>query len=71
MWATGVTLLGYWLGKVSLLSDHIDLVLVAIVAISLVPMLVEALRGRSRARDARYDEESERLEVLRRADEEG
>jgi membrane-associated protein len=71
VWATGVTLLGYWLGSVSLLSDHIDLVLVAIVAISLVPMLVELLRGRSRARDARYDEESERLEVLRRADEEG
>jgi membrane-associated protein len=66
VWATGVTLLGYWLGNVSLLNKHIDLVLVAIVAISLLPVLVEVLRGRSQHRDARYDEERERLEVLRR-----
>jgi membrane-associated protein len=69
VWATGVTLLGYWLGNVSLLSKHLDLVLVAIVAVSLVPVLVETLRSRSQARDPRYDEESERLEVLRRAEE--
>jgi hypothetical protein len=29
-------------------------------------VLVEVLRGRSQHRDARYDEERERLEVLRR-----
>jgi membrane-associated protein len=66
VWATGVTLLGYWLGNVSLLNKHIDLVLVAIVAISLIPVLIEVLRGRSQHRDARYDEERERHEVLRR-----
>jgi membrane-associated protein len=66
VWATGVTLLGYWLGQVSLLNKHLDLVLVAIVAVSLVPVLVEVLRGRSARRDTRYDEEQERLEVLRR-----
>jgi membrane-associated protein len=69
VWATGVTLLGFWLGNVALLSKHLDLVLVAIVAVSLVPVLVETLRSRSQARDPRYDEESERLEVLRRAEE--
>jgi membrane-associated protein len=68
-WATGVTLLGYWLGNVSLLNKHLDVVLVLIVAISLIPVAVETLRGRSRTRDPRYDEESERLEVLRRAEE--
>jgi membrane-associated protein len=66
VWATGVTLLGYWLGQVSLLNKHLDLVLVAIVAVSLIPVLVEVLRGRSARRDTRYDEEQERLEVLRR-----
>jgi membrane-associated protein len=66
VWATGVTLLGYWLGNVSLLNKHLDLVLVAIVALSLVPVLIEVLRGRSQHRDARYDEERERLEALRR-----
>jgi membrane-associated protein len=69
VWATGVTLLGFWLGNVALLSKHLDLVLVAIVAVSLVPVLVEMLRSRSQTRDPRYDEESERLEVLRRAEE--
>jgi membrane-associated protein len=66
VWATGLTLLGYWLGQVSFLNKHLDLVLVAIVAVSLLPVLVEVLRGRSTQRDARYDEEQERLEVLRR-----
>jgi membrane-associated protein len=69
VWATGVTLLGFWLGNVALLSKHLDLVLIAIVAVSLVPVLVETLRSRSQTRDPRYDEESERLEVLRRAEE--
>jgi membrane-associated protein len=70
VWATGVTLLGFWLGNVALLNKHLDLVLIAIVAVSLVPVLVETLRSRSQTRDPRYDEESERLEVLRRAEEE-
>ena len=69
VWATGVTLLGFWLGNVALLSKHLDVVLVAIVAVSLVPVLVETLRSRSQTRDPRYDEDSERLEVLRRAEE--
>jgi membrane-associated protein len=69
VWATGVTLLGFWLGNVALLNKHLDVVLVAIVAVSLIPVLVETLRSRSQTRDPRYDEERERLEVLRRAEE--
>ncbi len=69
VWATGVTLLGFWLGNVALLSKHLDVVLVAIVAVSLVPVLVETLRSRSQTRDPRYDEDSERLEIMRRAEE--
>ena len=52
LWATGVTLLGYWLGSVPLLADHIDLVLVGLVAVSLVPVIVELLRARSRSPNA-------------------
>jgi membrane-associated protein len=47
LWATGVTLLGYWLGSVPLLADHIDLVLVAVVVVSLLPVIFEVLRARS------------------------
>lgn len=64
-WATGVTLLGYWLGQVQIVADHIDLMLLGLVALSLVPIAVEALRARSRSRDERYDEDHERKRVLR------
>jgi membrane protein DedA with SNARE-associated domain len=47
VWATGVTMLGYWLGSVPLLADHIDLVLIVLVAVSLLPVIVEVLRARS------------------------
>jgi membrane-associated protein len=65
LWATGVTLLGYFLGQVDFIADHIDLLLVAIVAVSLVPIAIEYWRARSAPRDPRYDEEAERMEVLR------
>jgi membrane-associated protein len=49
-WAAGVTLLGYWLGQVSVVRDHVELFIVGIVALSLVPVVIEALRSR-RERD--------------------
>jgi len=45
-WATGVTLLGYFLGQVALVRNHIEVMLILIVAVSLVPVLVEYLRHR-------------------------
>jgi membrane-associated protein len=51
LWASGVTLLGYYLGQIEFLSDHIELVLIALVGLSLVPMVVEYLRARSRRDD--------------------
>jgi membrane-associated protein len=50
---------------VSFIGDHIDLILVAIVAVSLIPVAIELLRARSRSRDARYDTAEERADVLR------
>jgi membrane-associated protein len=46
LWATGVTLLGYWLGHVSFVRTHIELMLVLLVALSLVPIGIEYLRHR-------------------------
>jgi membrane-associated protein len=45
-WAAGVTLLGYWLGQVAVVRDHVELFIVGIVALSLIPVVVEVLRGR-------------------------
>ena len=45
-WAAGVTLLGYWLGQVAVVRDHVELFIVGVVAISLIPVVLEVLRGR-------------------------
>jgi membrane-associated protein len=46
LWATGVTLLGYFLGQIAFVSKHIEVMLILIVALSLVPVLVEYVRHR-------------------------
>ena len=50
LWGVGVTLLGYFLGNVSLIADHVELALLLVVAVSLIPIAIEVLRSR-RQRD--------------------
>jgi membrane-associated protein len=52
LWATGVTLLGYFLGQIALVRNHIEVMLILIVALSLVPVGVEYLLHRSRSKVA-------------------
>lgn len=63
LWGTGVTMLGYALGGVDFVAEHIELILVGIVALSVIPVAFELMRARSRSRDARYDEPEERARV--------
>ena len=46
LWAVGITLLGYFLGQVSIVADHIELAILAVVAISVLPIAVELIRSR-------------------------
>ncbi|MGC3953924.1 MAG: VTT domain-containing protein [Propionicimonas sp.] len=48
IWAAGVTLLGFFLGRIDFIKHNIDAVLVAIVLVSVLPMVVEALLARRR-----------------------
>jgi membrane-associated protein len=48
LWATGITLLGYFLGGIAFLQEHIEAAILVIVAVSVLPMLVEWLRHRAR-----------------------
>jgi membrane-associated protein len=48
VWGVGVTLLGYWLGNVSVIRNNIELFAVAIVLVSFIPILFEFLRARRR-----------------------
>lgn len=65
LWGVGVTVLGYLLGNVTFIKENIELILVAIVGLSLIPIVVELLRARSAKRDPRYDEPAERAQVER------
>jgi membrane-associated protein len=50
LWGCGVTILGYFLGQVAFVKSNIEFILVGIVALSLLPIGVELLRARRRAR---------------------
>ena len=45
-WAAGVTLLGYWLGQFAFVKANIELMLIAIVLLSVLPMIIEVVRAR-------------------------
>lgn len=52
VWATGVTLLGYWLGQIAAVRNHIELILVGLVVLSIVPIAIETVRSRRTARSS-------------------
>ncbi len=49
-WATGVTLLGFWLGRITFIRNHVELILIGIVVLSILPIVIEALKARGRNR---------------------
>ncbi|MGV8909677.1 MAG: DedA family protein [Propionicimonas sp.] len=49
LWAAGVTLLGFFLGRIDVIRNNIDAVLVVIVLVSVIPMAVEAILARRRS----------------------
>ncbi|MFH8369102.1 DedA family protein [Streptomyces sp. NPDC018031] len=52
LWGAGVTLLGAWLGKSALVRENIEAMLVGIVLLSVVPIVIEYLRARSKGKKA-------------------
>lgn len=46
LWATSVILAGYYLGNIPFVKDHIELILLGIVALSIIPIGFETLRHR-------------------------
>jgi membrane-associated protein len=64
LWATGVTLVGYFLGQAfPVLKEHLELAILVIVFVSVVPMVVEFLRAKSAGRTA-IEEAEEVLEDI-------
>ncbi|MFD9390212.1 DedA family protein [Streptomyces sp. NPDC060000] len=50
LWGAGVTLLGSWLGNIDFVKKNIEAILILIVLISVVPIAIEFLRARSKAK---------------------
>jgi membrane-associated protein len=50
LWGVGVTTLGYFLGQVDFVRHNIELVLIAIVAMSVIPVALELVGARRRGR---------------------
>ena len=50
LWAGGVTILGYFLGNVTFIAEHIELILILVVLISVIPIVIEWLRTPKAAR---------------------
>ena len=48
-WGVGVTLLGFWLGSYDVVRNNIEIALALVVAVSLLPIAVEAIRHRREA----------------------
>jgi membrane-associated protein len=44
-WGAGVTLLGYFLGNVNFVKDHVELMIVLIVFLSIIPGIISVGRG--------------------------
>ncbi|MEV5105561.1 DedA family protein [Streptomyces massasporeus] len=51
-WGTGVTLAGYWLGQIGFIKKNVEPILVLIVLLSVVPIIIEYLRDRSKKKRA-------------------
>lgn len=50
LWAVGITLLGYFLGNIAFIHDHLEAAILLIVFVSVLPMVFEFLMHRRRAR---------------------
>lgn len=50
LWACGVTVLGFYLGTIPIIHDNLEAALILIVFISVIPMIVEYVLHRRRAR---------------------
>jgi membrane-associated protein len=61
LWAVGVTTLGYYMGNISWVKNNIEIAALCIVAVSLVPVVVEVVKHRREAkhRSAGSDQELE------------
>jgi membrane-associated protein len=65
-WATGLTVLGYFLGQIEFVRKNIELMLILIVLISVVPIIIEVIKARREGKAARAESAAEITQVIPR-----
>jgi membrane-associated protein len=67
LWATGVTVLGYFLGEISFIEKNIDVMAILIVLISIIPIVIEVAKAkREKKRNAQLaNDDTQVIERLR------
>jgi membrane-associated protein len=50
LWSIGVTMLGYFLGQVDVVEQNLEVAILAVVAVSLLPIVLEVLKSRREKR---------------------
>ena len=46
LWAVGITTLGHFLGEIEFIRNNIEYAIVAVIAVSLIPVAIELYRHR-------------------------
>ncbi|CUU55488.1 membrane-associated protein [Parafrankia irregularis] len=59
LWGCGVTILGFFLGRIDFIRQNVEVILLLVVVISVIPILVEVLRARRRKAVAARPESQE------------
>ena len=55
LWAVGITLLGYFLGQVEFIERNLEVAILAVVAISVLPIVIELLKARRERKSVALD----------------
>ncbi|GHH92968.1 DedA family protein [Streptomyces capillispiralis] len=53
LWSVSLTLVGYYLGQIAFVRDNIEAIVIGIVLVSGIPIIIEGVKMRRRARAAR------------------
>lgn len=65
LWATGVTVLGYFLGEISFIEKNIDVMAILIVLISIIPIVIEVVKAR-REKKRTAQQANEQTQIIER-----
>ncbi len=67
LWGAGVTMLGYLLGQIDFIREHVDIIFIIIVLVSVLPIVIEVGKRMINARKTPLAEATESIESQRDA----